>query len=85
MQDSLEGEEEGVCHQVAGEGGGLGLVLREAGQVTQLGVTRHGALGEQRMSVTQGMVTTLTVSLWYSLWVALRTWSQAACTSVEIV
>ena len=53
MQDSLEGEEQGVRHQVAGEGRGLGLVLRQAGQVTQLGVPRHGALGEHRVSVTQ--------------------------------
>ena len=50
MQDSLEGEEQGVRHQVTGEGRGLGLVLRQAGQVTQLGVPRHGALGEHGVS-----------------------------------
>ena len=64
VQDSLEGEEQGVRHQVTGEGRGLGLVLRQAGQVTQLGVPRHGALGEHSESVTERvMMTTLTVSL----------------------
>ena len=66
VQHSLEGEEQGVRHQVTSEGRGLGLVLRQAGQVTQLGVTRHGTLGEHSVSVTQRVITqmtTLTVSL----------------------